>query len=160
MQASRRTFLKGAAAVPVAASIGIAGAAEMASPAVAVAASAAYPFRWWFSYDGGELFSEEFSSKEHAVAFLEREGCGMIAECQQQDFDLRMDADYILEHLAEANEELIGEGDFIDPNKEQIADLEKSVNDAIAAWAARHKIGTTAWTFGEVRNKIEAPKAA
>ena len=158
MKSSRRTFLKCAAAIPVAATIGIASVAEAATPAV-VAALPVYPFQWWFSYDGGELFTENFDTKEVALAFLQHEGEGMIAECQQQDFDLRLDAYEILETLSNNNEELIGDGEFIEPNKEQMDDLEKSVNAAIDAWAIRNKISLTAWTFGEVRNQVEIPKA-
>ena len=157
MKSSRRSFLKGAAAIPVVAAVGVGGAIEAATPAVA-AAVPAYPFQWWFSYDGGELFTENFDTKEAALAFLKHEGEGMIAECQQQDFDLRLDAYDILERLSEGNEELIGEGEFIEPNKEQMADLENSVNAAIDAWAIRNKISLTAWTFGEVRNQVIIPK--
>ena len=156
MKSSRRAFLKGAAAIPVVAAVGIGGAIEVATPAVA--AVPAYPFQWWFSYDGGELFTENFDTKEAALAFLKHEGEGMIAECQQQDFDLRLDAYEILETLSNNNEELIGEGEFIEPNKEQMDDLEKSVNAAIDAWAVRNKISLTAWTFGEVRNQVEIPR--
>ena len=134
------------------------GAAAIA-PAVAVPAAAApsYPWQWWFSYDGGDVYTEWFETKEEAIEHARNSGGGLVAECQQQDFHLRVEGDTILEILDGQNEEAIGEGDGIECTSEQADDLGKTVSDAIEAWAQKHKINLTAWTFGGVRNKIEVP---
>ncbi len=154
---SRRFFLK---ASSIAAAIGLmpttSSAAAPVAGQVATVAAKAHPFRWWVSGDGGELFSAEFDTKEEAIAHAQScRGGGLIAECQQQDFDLRVSGDMLYELLQDANYDLIGEGDFIDATSEQLGELEDAVNRVIHEWAERHKLDLTAWQFGEVRNREE-----
>lgn len=158
---SRRAFLGAAAAAAGTAAVPTAAAAEQiaslagVAPLQPIAAAPAYPFRWWVSFDGGEVFSDDFATREEAVAYAEGSGGGMNAECQQGDFDLDLRADDIYEALRENNEEAIGEGDFIDWPLEQGQELEREVNAVIAAWAERHKINRTAWLFAATRNHEE-----
>ncbi len=154
---SRRFFLK---AGSIAAAIGVLPAASSAAAPVAeqvaTVAAKAHPFRWWVSFDGGELFSADFDTKEEAIAYAQScHGGGLIAECQQQDFDLGVDGGMLYELLQDANSDLIGEGDFIDATSEQLGELEAAVNRVIHEWACKHKVNRTAWQFGEVRNREE-----
>lgn len=161
---NRRLFLQ---AVPSAAAVvaipsAVAGVVAVEGIAAPLQAGAAeYPFRWWVSFDGGEMFSEDFDTKEEAIAAAQgRTGGGMIAECQQQDFDLRVDGGQLYELLSENNSELIGDGDFIDATDEQIDELEASVNAVIKAWTEKHNLNRTAWQFATTRNHevIEEPE--
>lgn len=156
MKPSRRSFLQTAAALPAAGLISMSPAVAAAATIPATVAAPTYPFQWWFSYDGGEMYTEEFNTKEQALAFLKSEGEGMIAECCRQDYDLSIDGYDIIELLQNQNEEAIGEGEFFDCNSEQERDLGQMVSAAIEEWARKHKIDIAAWTFGEVRNKIKA----
>lgn len=154
---SRRFFLK---AGSIAAAIGLLPTTSSAAAPVAgqraVAAAKAYPFRWCVSFDGGELFSADFDTKEEAIAYAQScRGGGLIAECRQQDFDLRISGDMLYDLLQDANYDLIGEGDFIDATREQLGELEDAVNRVIHEWACKHKVNRTAWQFGEVRNREE-----
>lgn len=162
MNATRRAFLKTAIAVPAAAAVASVPALAATVPMTAAAAPVAeYPFRWWLSTCGGELFSEQFDSKEQALAMLDEYGYGMIAECQQQDFYLAVHGDDIIEMLYGQNEDMMGEdGDFLDVKPEQVTDLGVMVTDAIRAWVGKHNIATTAWTFGQIRNQIDAKPVA
>lgn len=159
MSTSRRTFLKTAAAIPAVSIIGGAPShvAAAASPAadIPVAVATAYPFRWWVSSDGGEMFHTECETRDEAIREARGYGGSIIAECQQQDFDLGLTGDNVIEQLYSQNEEIIGDGDFIQCTKEQTKDLGDMVTAAILAWADKHNIHTTAWTFGDVRNREE-----
>lgn len=160
---NRRRFLQ---AVPSAAAVvaipsAVAGVAVEGIAAPIQASGTEYPFRWWVSYDGGEMFSDYFDTKEEAIAAAQGQtGGGMIAECQQQDFDLRIDGGQLYELLSESNSELIGDGDFIYATDEQIDELEASVNAVIKAWAEKHDLNRTAWQFATTRNHevIEEPE--
>ncbi|WP_018265506.1 hypothetical protein [Methylosinus sp. LW4] len=157
---SRRAFLGATATVAGAAALPTAAAAEQIASLAGVAPLkpiSEYPFRWWVSFDGGEVFTEDFKTREEAIAYAEASGGGTIAECQQRDFDLYLTDDDIFEALHGHNEDAIGEGEFIEWTAEQGRELEREVNAVIAAWAERHKINSTAWQFAAVRNseKIE-----
>ena len=165
MDIDRRALFRGAgmAAAAVAAGLSVAGRATTATATlvdgVGAATKAQYPYVWWLSRDGGEEFIETFASKEEALAALAMEGDGcdaVIAECQQQDFDLRVSDDDLFEAMQSSNEEAIGEGEFIEWTPEQGAELEREVNAVIKAWAARHKINRHAWQFADTRNHIRA----
>lgn len=158
MKSTRRAVLLGggAAAVAAVAAPYVLGAEAAVAVEIAPAAvAAAYPWEWWFSYDGYN-YCENFKSKESALKYLKYTGEGMIGECQQQDFDLTIDACEILERLQESNEDTIGEGDFLDYTREQENDLGEMLTRTLEAWVRKHKIKTTAWTFGGVRNEIKA----
>lgn len=159
MKYTRRAVLLGGGAVAVAtvATPYILGAeaAVAVGIAPAVPVAAAYPWEWWFSYDGYSYY-ESFKSKEGALEYLKDTGEGMIAECQRQDFDLTIDACEILERLQESNEDTIGDGDFLDYTREQENDLGEMLTRTMKEWVRKHKIKTTAWTFGDVRNEIKA----
>lgn len=155
MGTSRRAFLKTAAAVPIAAAATSfpdlpIGAAPIPSAPIPVE----HPFEWYFSYDG-ETYNEGFRTKDAALDFLKREGEGLIAECQRQDFDLDIEGSEILEVLYGHNEEAVGEGEFIDCTSEQERDLGDMVTETIYTWARKHKIDLAAWTFGVVRNQLK-----
>ena len=98
-----------------------------------------------FKTDSPKMVGHE----EHAV----------IAECKCQDFDLRINANDLIESMANNNDDRIGEGDFINPTPEQEKELEDSVNAVISAWAEKHDINQTSWTFAGVRNQIRATAA-
>jgi hypothetical protein len=159
MKSTRRVILLGggaAAAVAVVAPYGLgAEAAVTVEVAPLAPAAAAYPWEWWFSYDGYS-YGEQFGSKEAALKYLEETGEGMIAECQQQDFDLTIDACEILEKLRDSNEDTVGEGDFLEYTLEQENDLGEMLTRTMEEWVRKYKIKTTAWTFGGVRNEIKA----
>ena len=80
---NRRRFLQ---AVPSAAAVvaipsAVAGVAVEGIAAPVQASGTEYPFRWWVSYDGGEMFSDYFDTKEEAIAAAQGQtGGGMIAE--------------------------------------------------------------------------------
>lgn len=159
MRPTRRAFLKTAAALPVA---GAAASVATVAPVPIIEAPwtpallPAYPFRWYFSYEG-EIYHDEFDTKEEALRALAGYGRGLIAECQRQDYDLSLDGNTVLEALEGQNEEAIGEGEFLDSvTNEQVRDLGTMVSDAIDAWVRKHKIDTSAWSFGAVRNQIYA----
>jgi hypothetical protein len=103
--------------------------------------------------DGGEVYHTDCNTREEAIEVAKQYGGGLIAECQQQDFDLGLTGDDIIECLYGQNEGAVGEGDFIECTREQCKDLGDMVTDAILAWAEKHKISLTAWTFEVVRNK-------
>lgn len=147
MTITRRKLLAAAAAGTAAASVAAIPAATLAAPAVV------RPFVWYHSYDG-EIYSESFKTMEAAMRFLKAEGDGMIAECQQQDFHIDVDGSSIIELLYGQNEELIGDGEFFECTAEQERELGDMVSAAVEQWVAKNKIDITAWTFGEVRNKI------
>ena len=166
---NRRKFLQSgslgvaAASLPVAAATvtlaqGTALLGEAAAP-LAVKTVVKYPFRWWVSHDG-ETYFDECETREEAVAIAANyRGGALIAECQQQDFDLRIDGWGLYELMQESNSELIGEGDFIDASSEQIDELENAVNAVIAAWAEKHRLNRAAWQFAETRNKEKIEEA-
>ncbi|WP_439398456.1 twin-arginine translocation signal domain-containing protein [Bradyrhizobium sp. PMVTL-01] len=156
---TRRTFLKAGGAIAAAAITPLpASSAEPTlvigeAAATAVSPYAEYPWMWWVSLDG-ETFISEFETKEEALK--EALGYGepaMVAECIQQDFSLDVYGSEVLEMLQMNNEELIGEGEFLDCTSEESDDLGKMVTATIEAWAAKHKINLTAWTFGATRNR-------
>jgi hypothetical protein len=151
MKATRRTFLATAAAFPV---VGISSSGSVALIEALPTPLPAYPFKWWFSYDG-VWYSDECDTKEEALARLADYGEGLIAECQRKDYDLDLSGDEIIEMLYGQNEEAIGEGEFLETTSEQVRDLGKMVSTAIEQWVRKHKIDTSAWSFGAVRNKIK-----
>lgn len=112
------------------------------------------------SFDGGEIFYDEFATREEAVAYAEDCGGGTIAECQQRDYNLYITDDDIYEAMRGHNEEAIGEGDFVEWSAEQGEELARKVNAVIAAWAEKHKINRTAWQFAATRDRetIEPPR--
>ena len=161
---TRRTFLKvGGAAAAIAAVAPLSTAAaeptmisgEMAATLAPPSPYTTYPWKWMISHDG-ETFFEEFASQAEAIEAAEGYGEGMVvAECQQQDFDLRLRGDYILKQLYLNNEDIIGEGEFFDTSctPEQVKELGDMVTAAIEAWDIKHKINLTAWMFGASRNE-------
>jgi secreted PhoX family phosphatase len=155
MRMYRRAFLKGCAAVPLTAAIGV-DATIAAAPSAAAAGYAAmlpaHPWRWWFRYSGwgyDEVFIKQFDTKEAAMEYLSRKGDGVIAECQRQDFDLTLDGESVFEMLMGQNEGII------DASEEDVKDLGVMVSDAIEAWVRKHKIDVSACIFGGVRNEIK-----
>lgn len=157
----RRAILKSMAAAPavfVSAATACPIVSGEAVPSIAAPVTAGYPFKWRFSLDGSETFSEDFDSREAAedAARSALSGFGYshatLAECQVQDFDMSVDAQWLLEHLHGNNEDIIGDGDFISPSDEQAADLEVMVNAAIDAWVKKHGIDLRAWKFAATRN--------
>jgi hypothetical protein len=156
MKPSRRTFIAGAATLPIAASMKPEATISAAPDGIAAAPLpspyAEYPWRWMVSHDDYS-FCEDFETLQEALEFARSEGAEVVAECVMQDFSLDFDGDDVLEALLGRNEELIGEGEFIDATKEQRDDLGNMVTAAIEAWAVKHRISLTAWTFGGMRNK-------
>lgn len=164
MGANRRVFLKSAIAAPLAAAVAVGmpiAAGVIAEPLPVVPAALPHPWEWWFSCDSGEFYSEQFDSMEAALRFLKSEGEGLISECRRQDFDMELDGDAIFELLMGQNEDVIGEGEFLDDvTNEQIDDLGVIVSAAIEEWVRRHKVDLAAWTFGGVRNTVKAKDLA
>ncbi|UGY15257.1 twin-arginine translocation signal domain-containing protein [Bradyrhizobium septentrionale] len=163
MTTRRDLFKVGAAAAAAVAlpSSGPVVAGELVEPAVAVAPAtpyATYPWRWWISLDG-ESFIEEFDTEAEAIKAAKGYGeKAIVAECQQQDFSLHVYGSDVIEMLYQNNEEDIGDGEFFDCTKEQSDELGQVVTAAIEAWAAKHKLNLTAWTFGQTRNRTEIPE--
>jgi hypothetical protein len=94
-------------------------------------------------------------SSDRVVAEVSPYGEGLIAECQRQDYDLSVDGGSIIEMLYGQNEDRIGDSEFLeDVTDAQADDLGKMVSEAISSWARKHKIDTTAWAFGKVRNQL------
>jgi hypothetical protein len=155
MKPSRRAFLATAAALPAATAVLSAptvAALPLESATPVLTPYMEYPWRWMVSHDDYS-FSEEFETLEKALEFARIEGAEVVAECQMQDFSLSLGGDEVLEALLGTNEELIGEGEFIDATNEQRDDLGKMVTAAIEAWAIKHHISLTAWSFAGIRNK-------
>ena len=159
MSINRRAFFKAAAAAPIAATFavnGSAAAATVAAPTLGVAPAAfEYPWVWRLSLDGGETYIEDFDSREQALEYAASYEGAIVAECKSQDFDLRIDFDDLYSAMEGRNQDNIGEGEFIEPTREQEFELENAVNAVISAWAERHKINRTAWLFAGVRNEIK-----
>lgn len=163
MTTRRDLFKVGAAAAAAVAlpSPGPSVSAEMIEPVAAFVPATPYtehPWRWWFSADG-ETFLESFDTQAEAIEAAKAYGEKVIvAECQQQDFSLQVYGSDVIEMLYQNNEEHIGEGEFFDCTREQSDELGQVVTVAIEAWAAKHKLDLTAWTFGATRNRIEIPE--
>jgi hypothetical protein len=163
MKPSRRAFIASAAALPVAAAVPAGTSLSAAPDGLALPPTPSpyteYPWRWMVSRDDYS-FGEDFDTLEKALEFARAEGAEVVAECQMQDFSLELDGDDVLEALLGRNDELIGEGEFIDATKEQQDDLGKMVTAAIEAWAIKHRISLTAWTFGDMRNRQRVDTSA
>jgi hypothetical protein len=159
---SRRNLIKTASAIPAVAMIPAAAALPLA-PAVLVAGPVAvlkpaYPWKWWVTHDR-EVYHESFETRDEALEYASGCGYAEIAECQQQDFSLEIEPWRVLEMLQDDNEELVGDGDFFSCTNEQEKDLGKMLTATMYAWADKHNINLTAWTFGETRNHESAPPA-
>ena len=152
---TRRTVLRAAAAVPIAAA---AVRIEPVTPAAAALESAPaalrveHPWLWWVGH-GDDVFSGHFATRDEAYDYAARSEYSEIAECKQQDFSLEVDADDVLDRIADAQYDLIGEGEFISSTPEQRSDLSERLTRVMYEWAADNKIVLTAWTFCAVRNK-------
>ncbi|MGY4621995.1 hypothetical protein ACVWZ4_007222 [Bradyrhizobium sp. USDA 4472] len=165
----RRSLLKSAAALsaaaalPAATSAPAAIAADAAVPAVVAPLKANpytnYVWEWFVSHDG-ETYYEGFPTKEEALQYAQQCDYSLIAECHQQDFRLDIDGYWLIDHLNDANCDLIGEGDGIEATNEQRLDLEKMVQSAIEAWVVKHNIKITAWTFDGTQNETNVPLPA
>lgn len=151
MNPSRRKFLAAAAVIPAA--VAISPVAPLAAEAALSIPTEPYPWGWYFSTDGGEMYHEQCDTMEQAIKIAKEYGGGLVAECQRQDFWLEVDGAEILEMLYMHNEEAIGEGEFIEATSEQERELGRMVTEAIGQWVAKNKIDITAWTFGGVRNR-------
>lgn len=113
-----------------------------------------YPYKWYASLDGGDVYNEGFSSRAEAVKYAYENGGAIIAECKRQPWHIQVDGDSVLELLHGQNEDLCNEdGETIECTSEQVTDLGKMVSAAIEEWATKHKIDMEAWVFGDVRNK-------
>lgn len=147
---SRRAFIRTTAAAAGAAALPTAAAADHIGSMVGIAAPlkpiTEHPWRFWCTHDQ-EMFYEPCDTIEEAIACAKREGYSHIARCQQQDYDLDLSAYRLREMLIDHNEEKIGEGEFPEFSPEAEADLEQMVEAAIRAWALKHKIDMTAWSF-------------
>ena len=165
---SRRSVLKVAAAVPAVAAISATPAAvceSAAAPKVAPVVASERPYRWWFTTDvGGEFFTDLCDSKEQALARLDDHGYGIVAECQDGDFDLHVDADAMYDLFYGQNEDKMDEdGEFLSFTADQERDLADMVNAAIDAWIEKHGIDTKAPIFRDVREyakKASPPRKA
>ena len=115
-----------------------------------------YPYVWRFSSDG-EIFNDEFASRDEAVDFARLNGGGYIAECQSQDYFTRIDGERICEILGEMNDNEGMAGDdcckvfVVTGDLEN--DLESMVHEAVLAWVAKHKLNLKAWLFANIRNQ-------
>lgn len=154
MTIDRRTLLTLAAAqfaIPITASPLV---GTMVSEVPLSEAAALYPYRWWVSLDGGEVFQEPYNTEAEAIKAAKEHGGALVAECRQQGYDLCVDGDVIIELLYGQNEEQMGEdAEFITASDEALHELGDVVTKAIKEWAIKHKIDTTAFMFGDVRNK-------
>jgi hypothetical protein len=164
MKPSRRAFLATAAALPAATAVlsAPAVAALPLEPATPVLTPyTEYPWRWMVSHDDYS-FSEDFETLEKALEFARIEGAEVVAECKMQDFSLGMEGGDVLEALLGQNEDRIGEGEFLECTREQEKDLGAMVTAAIEAWAVKHRISLTAWSFEDIRNRqrVDAMPAA
>ena len=159
MKISRRQLVAGTACVAVApltvvlpasaSSVSVQSVPDLA----AVALPREYPWKWWIG-NSREIYAEYFDTREDAMEAAHANEYKHIAECRQQDFDLRVDADRVLEDLYCQNEDRVNEdGDFIDCTPEQCDDLSKMLTETMRVWALKHGINTTAWMFGDVRNE-------
>jgi hypothetical protein len=156
MKPSRRAFIASAAAFPIAAAVPAGSSLSAVPNGLAAPPTPSphteYPWRWMVSHDDYS-FGEDFDTLEKALEYARIEGAEVVAECQLQDFSLELDGDDVLEVLLGRNAELIREGEFIDPTKEQQDDLGKMVTTAIEAWAVKHRISLTAGALGGMRNR-------
>jgi hypothetical protein len=158
---NRRAFLAATAAAPIAAVAGTlpVAAATTIEPPVARLLPSPYkehPWRWFVSQDK-EIYHEDFDTLAEALECARTCDYSFVAEAQQQNYALDVDGDEILELLYGHNEEHVGEGEFLTPNRDQTSDLGKMVTAAIEAWAVKHQIDVTAWSFAETRNHTEVP---
>jgi hypothetical protein len=161
MKPSRRAFIAVGVAAPIAAAIPAVDVVTLPiePPTPVQTPYTEYPWRWMVSSDDYS-YSEEFETFAKAIEHAKAVGAEIVAECQMQDFYLGVTGDDVLEMLQGQNEDLIGEGEFIEATKEQADDLGKMVTEAIEHWAVKHRISLTAWTFAGVRNKQRLPDIA
>ena len=161
----RRSFFKAIGAVAAACGLPVKAATPTAT--LGAAMKPGYPWTWMLSLDGGYTFDDHmgFTSKDEALTMMsgladyDRDDA-VIAECKQQDFDLRINFDWLLDYLRDQNDDLIGEGDFISVSDEQGEELEREINAVIEEWATRHNLYRTAWTFAGTRNHVRAADLA
>ncbi len=157
---NRRSLLKSIGAAVGASVLAVPSVSSVEAVAPVDAAKTVFPWTWRISTDGGYEFTEEYASKDEAIAALLHYDYNdtnvVIAECKEQEFDLRITGDEIIDLMLNNNEDIIGEGEFISVTPEQEKELEDAVNAAISAWDKKHGINTTAWQFAGTRNHIRA----
>jgi hypothetical protein len=86
-----------------------------------------------------------------------------ICEARKEPISLRIDGDWLLDHLIDQNEELLdpdGDGCIFDkrPTYDQERDLEDAVENCIREWAKRHGLETQSWCFAETRSEETIPE--
>ena len=134
-------------------------AAELPAAVTALPVLPPRPWQWWVSFDG-ETYHDHFDSMEPAIKYATDCGYPIVAEALQGDYHLEVTGDEILELLYGQNEDMVGEGEFLEPTAEQIKALGDAVSEAIELWARKYNIDTTAWAFEGVRNRMKVCKDA
>jgi hypothetical protein len=112
---------------------------------------------WWYSQNE-ERWNGPCSDREEAIELGRDEYPGegfMVMEAETGDYDLRVDADTLLERIADRNEDRSDpDGDpplhGVTPAQEK--DLEAFVHNAIKRWARAHRIDIRAWCFTKQGN--------
>lgn len=163
---ARRSFLQGVVGAAVVAPAALAGPVTYASEPTMGEASLgelragtlrperAYPYKWRVSLDGGEVYNEEYETREEAAKAALEQGGGIVAECKQQEYNFEVAGYEVVDLLANQNEELAGEDGFdLNLTPEQERELGEVVTQAIQEWAYRHKLDVTAWQFADVRSQ-------
>lgn len=111
----------------------------------------------WYYWQCETHFNGPYPSREDAIEAGKKDCEDYSFNVQQadtQDYCLSMAGCDVIEELYGQNEDLIGEGDFIEPTPEQERDLGKMVTAAIYAWVEKHNIDTKAWAL-DVQGKPE-----
>jgi hypothetical protein len=150
----RRTLLKSAAALSAAVvvPVTIAEAAPAVVQPLKLSPYVNHVWQWFVSHDK-EVYYEAFETMEQAIEYGKACGYSFVAECQQQDFRLEVDAERVLEWLNEDNYEQIGEGGGVECTSAQQRDLSDMLTRALEAWVVKHSINITAWSFADTKNE-------
>ena len=111
----------------------------------------------WFVGSDEEAFHTECATKDEAIKVALDYGGAYIIEaipCGELRLSSYFDADYFLDTANDDAYDLANpDGDpLFDATKEQEADLQAMVRDAIDAWQSKHGLKFKGWSFKAQRN--------
>ena len=117
-----------------------------------------HPWSWWVSHDG-ETFYEHFETAAEAIDYAAKCEYSLVAECQQQDFNLSVDGDQIIELLYGQNEEMVGDGEFDRPNAGAVRRARQGRSPRRSRSGPSGTRSTSPrWSFAETRNRTPVAK--
>lgn len=161
MTVTRRSFIRAAGALPVAAAAATIAPAALPEGAELVVEQVEAPapaWGWYAGHDGERFGLGPYDTKEEMLqaAYRELGDRFHILEAAPGEYDLDAFRDGRgVELLDEHNQDLTDpDGDYIafDVNAEQRAELDAMLNAAVRAWVNKHDLPLTSWRFDCSRN--------